>query len=858
MCLNLSTSAVVSFSTETVPSVEQVGKKALGLIELAHAGFEVPDGFCVTVEAYESFLSTLVVPDVVSEKDLARVRERILNAPLPREIAQEIEAAYEQLGGRVAVRSSGIQEDMAEASFAGQYHTVLGVEGLESLMQAIRDCWASAWAERVWSYCKSHGLEFGRSPMGVVVQTLIPAESAGVLFTVNPMTGLEDEMAVEACWGFGEALVSGRVEPDRYILDGDTGVAKETTLGRKEFAILNAVDAAGTREVPVEPTEASRLTLDSEKLKALCDLGNRVQEYYGCPQDIEFAYAVDRFYLLQSRPITKLNFTGIPGEWTTADFRDGGVSSSVVAPYMWSLYELIWEHSMPTYLDTIKLLRKDQHEIPWSHVFYGRPYWNMGEVKRALWKVPGFKEREFDLDLGISPTYEGDGVAIPYNLKTILGALPTLFALNKDYRVRLEKNKRFVRKFPALEARYDSLNPEMPFGELLKTYREMILKHYFWVESSYFLTIFNISNAKLDFKAALEKATKKSKEKIDTLHLMVGLKDIPHLKPLNDLWEIARLIKEDEAACEVLMETESDKVMEKLPKPWAERLSEFCHTYRYHSTSELDLRVPNWDEDPTFVIQSLRALVTTPEGMDPMSINAKQHEIYLAERAKLEKVTRSKDVFAKLELVRSYGWWREYMRDHSSRMYYLIRRWTLILAKRLVEKGLLSAPEDVFYLRYQEVISLAEGNLSFSIADMTIRKRKSYNQRFRNFKNPNEVGSRYAHTQKGVAEGAITGVPCSPGRTEGTVRVIRTLSEASRLGAGDILVTTFTDPGWTPLFGVIKGVVTETGGFLSHAAVVSREYGIPAVLSVPDATLRLKEGQRVAIDGNSGSIEVLE
>ncbi|MBI6546826.1 MAG: hypothetical protein HY692_08525 [Cyanobacteria bacterium NC_groundwater_1444_Ag_S-0.65um_54_12] len=852
------TATIIPFATDTMPALEQVGKKALGLLELFAAGLPVPEGFCLTVAAYEHFLAS--VPEIAAirqayaqanseekacqlENWLSAAQAYIVSNALPGDLQASIATAYRELGGGlVAVRSSGINEDLGQASFAGQYESILGVAGISQLEAAIKQCWASAWALRVLIYGEKHGVVFQQlgAGMGIVVQRLVAADSAGVLFTVNPVSGREDEMVIESCWGLGEALVSGKVQPDRFVIAAHTGTPLQ-------------VDIVASR------------TLGDRQLVEIAALGRQIALLYGCPQDIEFAIASGQIYLLQARPITKLNFTGISGEWTTADFRDGGVAAGVVSPYMWSLYNFIWQHTMPTYLRTIKLWRTNE-EVEWAKVFFARPYWNMGAVKQALQIVPGFKERDFDRDLGIEPTYDGDGLTVPVNLQTIWGALPVLFALGKAYRKQLERNRRIVADFPGIEASYDALDLQnLPFPQLLEQYKRLILEDYFRIESAYFYTIFNTSNAKLDFKQVFAPLEKKCGNDISSLALLGGLQDVPHLKPLIALWQLAEKLRQDPELGAAIVEAEPATVWELLAgTELAACLLDFCRTYRQHSTAELDLTAPRWDEDSTFVIQTLQGFLKTIGSSDPAVASQKQYERYIAERAKAERYFGKlrlgrRSFFQKLERARNYAWWREYMRDHSTRLYYQIRRLTLALAKRMQVAGQLNTKGDIFFLTFHEVIALAAGELAPAAAESIIQERRYYNASYRNFKNPNEVGYRYQLQEIPVtAVTGLCGVACSPGQVEGTLRVISSIAESARLQPGDILVTPFTDPGWTPLFGIIGAVVTETGGFLSHAAVVAREYGIPAVLAVPHACSRLKDGARAIVDGTNGSIILLD
>lgn len=858
-----------------------IGRKAASLAEMLASGLPVPAAFAVTTAAYaevlalpgvaEAVQAALAADDETREVAFARVHAALESVAMPPRIAAAIVEAYAALGrGPVAVRSSGTAEDLAGASFAGMYETFLNIEGDEALLLAVKRCWASAWTPRVAAYAGKKGIALTDMAMGVAVQRLVTAEVSGVMFTLDPMTGLEHQMRVEACFGLGEALVAGKVQPDRFVIARADGRAIETAIAHKEIRMSRAA-AGGVVEEPLDEASGRRPTLDAAQLADLARLGRRVQAHYGAPQDVEWVLAEGRLQLVQSRPITTIGYAGIEGEWTTADFKDGGVAASVCAPYMASLYDTIFSDSMGQYLRGIKLLRH-QDPIDWYQVFYGRPYWNVEAVKRCMQLVPGFNERNFDRDLGIEGLYPGDGAVVPVNPVTIARALPVLFALEADYKDRLTLNAAFAKKFDAeIAPRYAEDPAALDRPALAARFRTLLKQDYYLTEFTYFQTIYNTSNAKLDFKVALDKANKQGAE-LSYLNLLSGLQNVRHLDPLRDLWAIAGRVREHAGLRALVEATPAEALQDAiLASPhagfWAE-LADYLHAYRHHSVSELDITQPRWDEDPTFVLDTLKAYVASHDpAREPVGMNDKQHALYTAERQKAEAFFRRQGLFGmvaangffgKLDLLRAYAWWREELRDRSSRMYAMIRRDTLAVARLLSREGALGVPEDIWYLTYPEALDLLEGSLDAAVARAHIADRREHLAGFRHFTNPNELGRRFAIGRSGpVADGALVGIPCSPGVVTARVRVVPTIQDGKQLQSGEVLVTRFTDPGWTTLFSHIAGVVTETGGILSHAAVIAREYGIPAVLAVPGATQRLKDGDWVVVDGHAGTVTLV-
>ncbi|MBI4862847.1 MAG: hypothetical protein HY815_21680 [Candidatus Riflebacteria bacterium] len=851
----------------------RVGRKAFCLGELLEAGLPVPQGFCVTTAACdELFVRAGVDPGTIgSDADLEAIRKRIDETPLDSAVTDALFEAYRELGSPpVAVRSSGSLEDLEGASFAGQYETVLDVRGEPALARAVRRCWASIFTPRVRACCQRHGLAPRAVRMGVVVQQMVPAEVSGVLFTLNPTTGLDDEAVVESCWGLGEALVAGQVNPDRFVVSIRTGRVVRASIASKEKRTVSSGGSVRTEEVPVALRGVP--TLDETRLEELVRLGARVQAHFGSPQDVEWTLADGRVSLLQSRPITSFTFAPEIGEWTTADMRDGGVSSSVCSPFMWSLYDFVWERTMPGYFRRLGLLGDGDRES-WGRFHFGRMYWNLSATKRCLFRIPGFVERNFDSDLGIEITYEGSGVTTPVTLSGAIRAIPTLLALRRFYRERLEENDRFLGQFEKLERRLATERPsDLPFDRLLDRYRELVFDRFFWAESSYFYTIYNTSNAKLDFKVQLDLLNERARlagvREFSYLELFSGLTDLSHLRPIAALWDMATRIAAEPTLSGQVRASPPERLPELVPA-----LDEFLTGYGYHGTRELDITVPRWSEEPDFVYRTLQGFLAEHDPKrHPRDLAWKQHEVYMSERRRAEAFMRGhrayrwwplsrRRFFDLLERARGYCWWREEMRDRSTRMYAQVRHHTLELARRLVAGRKLDSEGSIWYLTFQQAVELAEGKLQAGEAGAIVEANRLYTAGYRNFANPNEIGARWQRRGAPAplpGAAAVSGLGCSPGVVEGPVRVLKDIRHADRLRKGDVLVTVFTDPGWTPLFGLVGAVVTETGGLLSHAAVISRECGIPAVLNVPGATRRLADGQWVRVDGHAGTVEVVD
>jgi phosphohistidine swiveling domain-containing protein len=661
-------------------------------------------------------------------------------------------AAVEILGLPLAVRSSASAEDGREVSFAGQFRSFLNLRSVDEVTAAVQQCHESVHTPSVAEYCRKNGIDPQSLRMAVIVQRMVQPDLAGVAFTVNPVTGAE-EVVIEACKGLSDELLAGRQ--------------------------------------PALPRTHPLLQQHAPEIERIA---RAIQRHFGAPQDIEFAIEGGQLFILQARPITRIQFAPGTGTWTNADFRDGGVSCEVCTPLMWSLYDFIWEGSLKGFLREIKLLNGD---FPAGRMFFGRPYWNLGAVKQCLAKLPGFVEREFDRDLSVQGNYEGDGLCTPVTVRGLVRALPTILAIPAIWKRQDRFDRAFLNGgFDGLLRKYDSIpaDVEAVFGELIHD-------AYWITESNYFRTIYCATLAKLAFMDSFPEA--------DYPALVSALPPMKHLDPTRALRDMA---------------ARGDRDIAPLLKQFAHR-----------SRRELDLRAPRWDEDREWVA-ALLANQAGAAGSDPRPAYEAAREQALAKLPWHQRRTFAR----KLDRLRHFLWLREEMRDLSSRMYHLIRRYVLAIAE---QRGL---GDDVFFMTFEEILADNRSNIE--------RRRDCY-ESFRNFKAPNEIGDQLAH-EPSPAGGALRGIAASRGTARGVACVARNIEEAMSVEQGAILVCPFTDPGWTPVLDRVAGVVTETGGLLSHAAVICREYGIPAVLGVPEATVRIADGARVVLHGSDGFVEL--
>lgn len=750
-----------------------LGAKAKNLRELFQAGFSVPPGFVLTEPRVDLDFSELI----------------------------------QKIGGYpVAVRSSGSLEDLPGASFAGLYETFLFVNSHEELRIALKKCFDSKDSDRVKDYLKTKNIAWTPDSltMSVLVQKMVDAEVAGVLFTLNPTNGFEEESYIEYCQGVGERLVSGHVTPSRCRYNW-----------MEEKKVTHDINDEGT-------------ILSDSRLKELAQVSAKIQAYYGCPQDIE--WAIDKsgkLYILQARPITSYTPREDMPEVTNADFKDGGVSARVCTPFMFSLYREAMQPSMGGYLKSIRLLTHDEG-VTWIYNKYGRAYWNAEAVKEGLKKLPGFREEDFDRDLGIQKDYGQSGSHYTKTtLTSVVEALPVLLGLHSEFqncetmvnqfRDYFEnKDAGFKEKLSALKA--------MSSSEFKRWFLD-VMNFQTETERNYFRTIYNNSNFQTEFKNYLKKIS--TYENGDEIDLMGELHGVGHLDVQGGLEKLRKT---------------ADFYGYDSSKYFSDRV-DFLKIHYHHGPAELDITVARWGEKTEWVDELVRnyVAVSSPGGRFQKTYMKLFKGTGVFGKGKFTKLTNRSRSFLRI---------REEMRSYSTRAYYLVRLGVLEFARRFE-----ISEKDIFMYDMKEIRSKL---LNENVALPDISKRQLFYQGYRHFKAPNEFGGSILARQNSMVDGQLKGLGCSPGEIVGTARVIFDIHATHALTKDDILITPFTDPGWTPVLARVGGVVTEVGGLLSHAAVIGREYGIPAILNLIDATKVIQDGDRVRINGKTGLVEVLE
>jgi len=804
---------VVRFADLGRGDIAVAGGKGANLGELTRAGLPVPPGFVLTTAAY---------------------RDVGVGAPIPEDMAREITDAWAELGEvPVAVRSSATAEDLDEASFAGQQDTYLNVRGAEALLEAVRQCWASLWTERAVAYRARQGVDSADIALAVVVQRMVEADAAGVMFTANPTNGRRDELVLSAAWGLGESVVGGSVTTDDLVVEKAGLTVASRTMADK--AVMTVYADERTAEVPVPAERRRAPVLDDKAAAALAELGVRVEQHYGAPQDIEWARADGEFFLVQSRPITALPEpeTAPPTEWVVPDPKAFYFRASIV----------------------------EQLPDPLSPLFAALVD---GSVTRSLQALM----REF-----LRVDVAAPGIGLP----TVNGYAYYRYSRAAMWQMTVG-GTRAMRRLPAMglpnwrdvahpayqaavAAWRDRPLAGLTDAELLDGVGELLdagTRYYTAVQAIIPLA----ASTEVLFTRLYDALVRRPGEPPASTFL-VGFDSAPILAE-KSLWDLAEWTRGHPELADAVRADPAAVWAGGGPAPAEEWRTRFrAHLERFgHATYNLDFMHPTPADDPAPLFEALR-FALDGGGAGPYARQAaavaRREELTAAAVARLDPVRRG--AFTRLlRWAQSYAPVREDALADIGLAWPQMRRMLAELGRRLVAAGRIAVPEDVYWLRPDEI---AGGPVGDSV-DLAERKAL---WRGRRRATPPQALPLHTFVDRferwfpasGKQEGAVLhGTGASAGQVTATARVLSGPADFGRLQPGEVLVASITTPAWTSLFTLAAAVVTDVGGPLSHSSIVAREYGIPAVLGTGVATRRIPDGARVRVDGDAGTVTLLD
>lgn len=906
----IATQHIVDLADVDRSHLSLVGGKGANLGALLNTGFDVPPGFCLTTTAYRSFTSSAdpfiaeqlraLDPDNTPKLEAVSIaiRAYIESLPVSDELVAGIEQAYHELSARahehglmpsdasdppVAVRSSATAEDLPDASFAGQQDTFLNVRGTSALLDATKRCWSSLWTSRAIAYRERNGFQHDQVALSVVVQLMIDADVSGILFTADPVNGYRTRMIANGAWGLGEAIVSGLVSPDTWTIDR-AGKVIEVEYGSKERMIRYAA-TGGTIEQPVPDDLRSTPSLSDAHLRDLAALGSRAEAFFGSPQDLEWALAGGKLWLLQSRPITTLFPLPEP------------------RPTDPDLHVYLSFNNLQGMLEPITPMGRDV-------------FTEIGRTLQAYLDVPVFPPGKASTLTVAADRMFGDLTPIirsPRGRRIMLGAFRFMDPQSAQaVRSVLDDPRLSLRPLKTRRETIAFLLKHRPFfvGAITRIVRNMIgpdravwrIEHEFQPRLLAILQRAQQARSlgerllmiRILFRGALplmaqyvpaafapgliagsiveRLVARWGVPDADLTQLRQGLPHNPTTEMDLALWQVSRLIVANAEARDLFVQRDPADVVRlfhegSLPPVVQRAFESFLDQYGHRGVREIDIGMPRWAEDPSYIVGVLRsyALLGDPSHAPDRHFRQLQQRAAEVESRIVRSAQSQRGGWIKARVLRFLirrlrllAGLREGPKFWAIRVFRTVRGLVLGCGEILAQRGLIDRADDVFFLHLDELRAVDHG-ADEPLQSRVAERRRSYTQELQRHQVPRVVTSEglviYGRAQPS-SEHMLAGVGVSPGVVQGHARIIRD-PHGAQLTPGDILVAPSTDPAWTPLFLTAGGLVMEAGGMLSHGSVVAREYGIPAVVAVTDATTRLRDGQLIRIDGTGGVIELL-
>jgi phosphohistidine swiveling domain-containing protein len=854
-------------------NLETVGGKGASLARLMNAGLPVPNGFNITTEAYRRFIAAndlqRIIDDVLVQVELdkpatlekasAHIRQAFLSAKIPYDVAAAIAGAYGDLRGSnppVAVRSSATAEDLPGASFAGQQESYLNISGAEKVLEAVSKCWSSLWTARAIGYRAMQGISGNDIALAVVVQELVPAEVAGILFTVDPIHGSRDQIQISAAWGLGDAVVGGRVTPDNFTVDKETGQVLKQQISDKEVMTV-CVDGK-TEDQPVSDNLRRVPALESADLKELAHLGVEIEGLYGMPMDIEWALRDGKFAVVQARPVTALPEIVVPppDQWQLPGSKGRYMRTSIVDFMPYPLSPLFATMGLSTYNQGLQQMLRETMETD-----------RTAFPEETVITIHDYAYMQVDFPAGV--WWELLSKLTPRLIKLIRNG-PDHFrevALPEYRRKVTSLDKKPVTAMTALEIWQDA--------------------HQLIYDAVYHLSILQVDTLGASagseglFTTIYNRFYKENGQPPASTYLM-GYDTTP-IRSEKSLYDLAIWTLEHRDLAEYILGTEAHTIATDLvkmdppnginPAVWAGwwlRFDTYQKTYG-HLLYDLDFVQPIPAEDPAPALEAIK-MYMRGEGANPHERQERlEHQRQQATEQLLARARgpRGWAVRKALNWATSMAEVREDSIASIGLAYPRLRQLLQELGRRLAKAGAITEAEDIYWLEEAEISdrleALEKGELLDSLAEL-VEGRKKLRQAEQKIMPPAQLP--YSKTYMGIpieafipGEGGqegdkLKGVGASGGKVTGTACVLYGPEDFDQMQQGDILVAKLTTPAWTPLFAMAGGVVTDIGGPLSHGSIVSREYGIPAVMGTMAATRVIQSGQVITVDGDAGTVTV--
>lgn len=895
----------VSLSEIDLGDLGQAGGKGANLGHLLRAGFSVPLGFCIPANAYDVVLETPDLKDRIAfllsevyffdpmdvEMAGARIREAMVSIPLPGPIVKEIGSAYQELmaetgGNLVAVRSSVGTKDMSVTSFPGQMDTYHNLRSEEEVIEKVRECWASAFSYRALVSRHARGIDHFDVFVAPVVQAMVASECAGVVFTANPLNGRRDQMVVNSCLGLGEAVVSGQVESDHFVVDASSGEVLEERIADKEFKIvLDAVRGGGNTRVELDAEERKKPSLSSRQLAELVATARAVEDTYGCPQDVEWAFSAGELFILQARRITGLEEAAAVKEKATEEWVcefDTTVDPAYDLYTLSNISEVLPGVLTPLSMSDIDSLDygfvkansdfglmkgiEPRSEMIFLGLFYGRAHLNLSVVREMVARAPGGTTHEFDRrspeESGLAevrwrPTLE--------NIRTLPGIVLGLLrgaARAPSEVARLgRENDILLAKAGRMDLEHSPYGPIMEWlGESRAFIRGVMAQH---------IVVSELAANYYDFLCKLAAKWLDDEGGILASRLVTGLHTLESARPNVHIWDLSREVASSGELRELFTATPPGEVLGRLEsdpsaqaRGFLSSLRAFLGEFGYRGVFESEAMLPCWEEDPSYIFSMIVNYLDADPSCDPREHAARQErEREEATRHALERLNAARRPLLRYFIKQSqdFIYMREYMKAVLVKLLSQGKTIYHALSRRFAAEGIVTEPDDLFFLTRDEIRALALGQGGhLPISELVEGRRHEYEMNL-NVVLPEHTRGRPRPLSPGELEThedveVLSGIAVSPGRVTGRARVITDPRCDAEIKPGEILVAPVTDAAWTPLFVTAAATVVDVGGPLSHGSIVAREFGIPCVVNAGEATRLIHTGQVITVDGSRGKV----
>ena len=857
------------------------GAKARSLASLARAGLPVPPAYVIPGWVCDAFFSIAISVDehprelvrqasLLTDDRLASIAQKVIDRPLPQAWESSIVdalIALRHLGfDRFAVRSSAMNEDRHEFSSTGLYRTVVNVITDDEVLQSVKEVWASVFQQRVLLYHPRNHTDFDPR-VGVIIQALVPSDVAGVMFTCNPLTADLREVVVNSSYGLGSSVVEGVVSPDTFRVDKQSRQQKEQIVGHKDSYLFAKPGGGVQRRDTVERRRIAP-SLDSHTLRSLVDLGIRTERHFGSPQDIEWAVNGNDIHLLQVRPITTM--TTAAQDTKAAVYSDrsrlvwsnvnvGEALPGVATPLTWSVLSRFSELGFRRAFGALGCTVPRDAELVGS--FRGRIYLNMTEFTHILAQVPGIRP-QWLVSLG-GGGYDDliDEMDLEQSSRGFLLRFPRTATryVRENFGLQARVST-FEKEFESERRRLSSIDPRLlpPDGlDQMLTDVEHLLDE----TGAIMLTVYSNLLVAILLLWGVQRVMAQGDSGLRR-DLLSGLADIPSAQPGVVLWQVAQEVQRDEVMQAWLESTDlcaPGLDLGDAPEGKGRRAVErYLQQFGHRAMREAEIAEKRWSEDPSLILSALLLLRSQP---DPeISLRRQAAKRQAAEKDLLASVpfAARPALSTLIKSVQRLTRTRERLRDHVIEVLGLYRRVALDASRRIEVREPESGSDAAFFLSLDELHHILHSP-DMSVALHVQRRRQQYE---RDTSLPDPPGTFVGFPPEAPSpvqhKDMLKGIAGSAGIKEGTARVIDNAADASMLKLDEILVVSAADSGWSPLFLVSGAVVTELGGPLSHAAIILREYGVPAVVNVAGATRSISSGDRVRVDGTLGTVEILE